>query len=78
ADIMDIDYSTVSSASESVMSNPSYGDFSDRWWFKALRHFSRSKGVQIKSKKGIHSFGYGLPEDEVKYLFSVVKNAFSE
>lgn len=76
---MDIDYSTVSSASESVLSkNPSYGDLSDRWWFKLLRHFSRSKGVQIKSKKGIHSFGCGLPEDEVKYLFSVVTDALSE
>ncbi len=78
-DIMDIDYSTASSAEESFqLEHPSYSDFSDRWWFKALKSFSRSKGVQIKSKKGIYSFGYGLPEDEVKYLFSIVKDAFSE
>jgi len=77
ADIVDIDYSTISSVSEPIMSkNPSYGDFSDRWWFKALRRFARSKGVQIKSRKGIHSFGCGLPEDEVKYLFSIVTRYF--
>jgi hypothetical protein len=40
-----------------------------------LRHLVKSKGVLVKSKKGIVAFGAGLPDGEVRYLYSLVKRA---
>lgn len=39
-----------------------------------LQRFVRSKGVIVKSKKGIFYIGAGLPDDEVMYLYAVIKS----
>lgn len=39
-----------------------------------LQRFVRSKGVIIKSKKGISYIGAGLPDDEVLYLYALIKS----
>ncbi len=39
-----------------------------------LQRFVRSKGVIIKSKKGIYYIGAGLPDDEVLYLYALIKS----
>jgi hypothetical protein len=44
-------------------------------WLKWVKKLARLKGVMIKSKGGIFPFGYGLPDDEVRYLYSVVREA---
>ncbi len=36
-----------------------------------------SKGVSVKAKSDLYSFGTGLPDAEVKYLATVVKKALS-
>lgn len=41
-------------------------------WISWLHSFSRSKGVIIKSKKGIFSFAAGLPDEEVYHLYTLV------
>jgi hypothetical protein len=40
-----------------------------------LRRLVASKGVIVKSRKGILSFGAGLPDDEVRYLHATVARA---
>jgi hypothetical protein len=40
-----------------------------------LRRLVTSKGVIVKSRKGLHSFGTGLPDDEVRYLHAAVVRA---
>lgn len=41
-------------------------------WMVWLRKLARSKGVFIKSKKDIYSFGAGLPDEEVYHLYTLV------
>jgi len=43
-----------------------------------LGRLVKSKGVLVKCKKGIVAFGAGLPEDEVRYLYALVKHALAE
>jgi len=43
-----------------------------------LRRLVKSKGVLVKCKKGIVAFGAGLPDDEVRYLYTLVKRALAE
>ncbi len=38
---------------------------------------ARSKGIIIKSEQGITTFGEGLPDDEVRYLYWVVKKGLT-
>ena len=40
-----------------------------------LRRLAKSKGVQVKCRQGIISFGGGLPDDEVRYLHAIVAGA---
>ena len=44
-------------------------------WLGLLRRLVTSKGVIVKSRKGILSFGAGLPDDEVRYLHATVARA---
>jgi len=43
-----------------------------------LRRLVKSKGVLVKCKRGIVAFGAGLPEDEVRYIYALVKRALAE
>jgi len=88
-DILDIDYGTaasvLSSATDSSMERlrryhgpeVSVPDFISRQtgWYGMLNRFAKSKGVVVKSKKGLFDFGASLPDDEVFYLYSLIKRA---
>jgi len=39
-----------------------------------LRRLIKSKGVQVKCRQGIVAFGAGLPDDEVRYLYTLVRD----
>lgn len=41
-------------------------------WLSALRRLVKSKGIVVKSRSGLVTFGAGLPDDEVRYLHAVV------
>jgi hypothetical protein len=43
-------------------------------WMSWLEKLSRSKGIIIKSKLGLHSFGAGLPDAEVYHLYTLVRS----
>lgn len=42
-------------------------------WVYKLQRFSRAKGVIIKSQVGVFYFGAGLPDEEVYYLYSLIR-----
>ena len=44
-------------------------------WVEKLARFAKSKGVTVKSKAGLFNFAGGLPDDEVCYLYTIVKRA---
>jgi hypothetical protein len=44
-------------------------------WVAMLRRLVRSKGITVKSRKGLFTFGAGLPDDEVRYLHALVVRA---
>ena len=41
----------------------------------ALVRFAKSKGVTIKTRTGLTTFGQGLDDEEVRWLHSVVRRA---
>jgi hypothetical protein len=38
---------------------------------------AKSKGVTLKHRGGLYTFAAGLPDDEVKYLYSVIRRALA-
>jgi hypothetical protein len=44
-------------------------------WVSLLRRLVTSKGIIVKSRKGLLAFGAGLPDDEVRYLHAAVARA---
>jgi hypothetical protein len=40
-----------------------------------LSRFATGKGVTIKTRQGLTTFGQGLPDQEIRYLHSVVRRA---
>jgi hypothetical protein len=46
-------------------------------WAKWLARLARSKGVTVKHRGGLLTFGAGLPDDEVTYLHALVKRAMA-
>jgi len=47
-------------------------------WIAGLRRFARSKGITVKSRKGLFTFGAGLPDDEVRYLHALLVRALGD
>ncbi len=45
------------------------------WVLAGLRSLTASKGIIIKTRNGLVTFGAGLPDDEVRYLHAVVLRA---
>jgi len=43
----------------------------------ALARFAQGKGVTVKSRSGITTFGQGLDDEEIRYLHSVVRRAIT-
>jgi len=46
-------------------------------WAAALARLSKSKGITIKHRRGLYTFGAGLPDEEIKYLYSLVRRALA-
>lgn len=40
-------------------------------WLERLSSLVPSKGVILKSTTGLHTFGAGLPDEEVHYLYGI-------
>jgi hypothetical protein len=88
-EILDIDYSTAESLVKTSTNEAlgmhyqrtrvpltfPYENHSQNWWFKLIKKVVKSQGITIKTKRGIYSFGAGLDDMEVKYLFSIVKDS---
>jgi hypothetical protein len=89
SDIMDIDFSTTNSLSASAMrTSEQYvlrsgqavsgqqvvGKRTQRV-IAALTRFVKGKGIIIKTRQGLTTFGEGLADDEIRYLHSVVRRA---
>jgi hypothetical protein len=43
-----------------------------------LARFGKGKGVTVKARTGLTTFGAGLDEAEVRYLHSIVRRALIE
>ncbi len=87
ADIIGLDYSTSSSALSTMQSIAQQqsrasahqvplimgqGNASP-WWLTLLSGLVKSKGITVKSRQGLFTFGAGLPDDEVAYLYGMVE-----
>lgn len=87
ADILGIDYSTAKSIMGSMQRSVANRDPQNRSadyssmgytghvprWINVMRKFVRSKGIIIKSRSNVITFGAGLPDEEVAYIFSIIK-----
>ncbi|PKN70001.1 MAG: hypothetical protein CVU43_18295 [Chloroflexi bacterium HGW-Chloroflexi-5] len=88
-DIVGLDYETVSSQYEQAaqgihqyrMKRPgamvNTGTRPLPAWAKMLSRLGQSKGVAVKHRGGIYTFGAGLPDDEIKYLYSLILRAIA-
>jgi hypothetical protein len=47
-------------------------------WLAVMRRLVTSKGITVKSRKGLFTFGAGLPDDEVRYLHALVVRALGD
>jgi len=88
ADILGLDYGTADAALASarhaaerrvtqagrILPSPARGGAEPRW-LSALRRLVPSKGIIVKSRSGLISFGAGLPDEEIRYLHAVVARA---
>lgn len=88
-EMIDLDYSIPKSLSERVAADAKSrvrqaypGDPAARnpvlpSWIEKLISLTRSKGVTVKHRGGLLVFGAGLPADEVRYLYAVLKRALA-
>lgn len=87
-DILGIDYGTAANSMEAFRisatrsGNPYAGKdvqaAPPQSWLQALLSgLVKSKGITVKSKKGIFTFGAGLPDEEVIYLYGIVTRALA-
>jgi hypothetical protein len=90
-EILDLDYSSKESvilsarrsaeAETSTMrqipSSASTAGPSMDWVFAALGRFLKGKGIVVKTRKGLTTFGEGLADDEIQYLHAIVRRALT-
>jgi hypothetical protein len=80
-DILDIDYATVGTVLDSAEQAGAQELTQLRRsgaiprWLTALGSLVPSKGITVKCTSGLFTFGAGLPDEEVRYLHSIVKRA---
>jgi hypothetical protein len=88
ADILGLDYSTAEAALTSArrdaerrltqtgrtFPSPGRGSAEPRW-LSAIRRLVKSRGITVKGRGGLVSFGAGLPDEEVRYLHASVVRA---
>ncbi len=83
ADILDVDFSTRESAIASarraadrkaleIHSSAAVGPRTERL-LASLARFAKGRGVTVKTRQGLTTFGEGLEDDEIRYLCSVVR-----
>jgi hypothetical protein len=41
-------------------------------WVAVLRRLVKSKGIIVKCRSGLVSFGAGLSDEEIRYLYAIV------
>jgi len=91
SDILDIDYSTKESMLISArrsaeaetatmrktpLSAATAGP-STEWVFGVLSWFLKGKGIIVKTRTGLTTFGEGLADDEIQYLHAIVRRALA-
>jgi hypothetical protein len=89
SEILDVDFSTKESALASARRNaeaeaatmrngpatsPAASPAAERV-FTVLSAFVKGQGIIVKTRKGLTTFGEGLPDDEIRYLHAVIERA---
>ena len=88
ADVFDVDYSTTESMMASArrtalatareadgMAHPTAVSPGLERVLTRIVAFARSKGITLKTRRGLVSFGAGLGDDEIRYLHAVTRRA---
>jgi|GEM_PF-987070 len=79
AEILGLDYGTAEEAFASARRDaerrvlPGGGGVPK--WVTAMRRLVKSKGITVRSRTGLFTFGAGLPDDEVRYLHALIVRA---
>ena len=91
SDILDVDFSTKESMVTSARRNAEAETATMRkipsasaaagpnteWVFGVLSWFLKGRGIIVKTRKGLTTFGEGLADDEIQYLHGVVRRALA-
>ena len=81
-EILGVDYGTAEDAFASAQwgakQRVSAGRGVAPRWLAVMRRLAASKGITVKSRKGLFTFGAGLPDDEVRYLHALVVRALGD
>jgi hypothetical protein len=81
-EILGVDYGTAEDAFTSAQRDAEQRVRARRGvaprWFAVMRRLVASKGITVKSRKGLFTFGAGLPDDEVRYLHALVVRALGD
>jgi len=91
SDILDVDYSTKESMMTSarrsaeaetatmrkIPSSSATAGPNTEWVFGVLSWFLKGKGIVVKTRKGLTTFGEGLTDEEIQYLHSVLRRALA-
>jgi hypothetical protein len=91
SEILDVDYSTkesmVTSARRSaeaetatmrkIPSSAATAGPNTEWVFGILSWFLKGKGIVVKTRKGLTTFGEGLADDEIQYLHAIVRRGLA-
>jgi hypothetical protein len=83
--ILDLDYGTKGSAEEVAhrvvegQRRRGEGGMNSRTsrLLDVLRLLVRSKGMTVKATSGVYAFGSGLPDEEIQYIYSVVRRVLA-
>jgi hypothetical protein len=76
-DILDVDYSTVDGMLESARRSAGLPQAAGPNAFAALRKLVPTKGIIVKSRQGLVTFGEGLAAEELRFLKSAVTKALA-
>src|SRR5262245_37354552 len=91
SEILDVDYSTKESMMTSarrsaeaetatmrkIPASAATAGPNTEWVFGILSWFLKGKGIIIKTRKGLTTFGEGLADDEIQYLHTIVRRALA-
>lgn len=74
-EIYDLDCVTRENALQELKKSmkPPPKDDAKSWWYRTAEKLAASKGITIKSKQGLFTFGVGLADDELASLYTLIK-----